>query len=102
MNWQQKAEALNALSEISLKIRHAGDWYVNQSVEVGGDDSAVVVGTYGNGTTPEVAIEDHWKRLCDELPSNQYLVIGRANERRHVRWNGFMWIDLPMKKGAQS
>ena len=96
MDWQHKAAALNALAKISIKCRAPGDWYVEQSVEI--KDDGLMIGEYGNGETPEAAIEDHWKCLVQELGS-KYLVANSGREdRRTARWNGFMWADVPEPK----
>jgi hypothetical protein len=96
MDWQQKAAALSALVEIQLICRKAGDWYVRQEVEI--KDGAILRGSYGNGTTPQEAVEDHWRQLVDEMtPTPMYLVVsagGGQRKRRAVRWNGFMWMDV--------
>lgn len=98
MNWEQKLHALNALAECSLRCRKPGDWYVEQRTEIGGD--GVLTSAYGNGVSPTGAINDHWKQLVDELPRGKYIVLDTSTSRRHVRWNGFMWIDLPVRKPA--
>jgi hypothetical protein len=92
MDWQQKAAALDALAEISIKCRGVGDWYVSQKVDV--KDGALLVGRYGNGATPQEAIEDHWRQLVDEIePTPKYLIARTySDERMPRRWNGFMWI----------
>lgn len=99
MDWQQKAEALNALAQINIRMRKAGDWYVQQSIEVKKQGSGMLSGQYGNGETPEAAIENHWGKLCEHLPVDSYIVIdAMCNTRRHVRWNGYMWLELPIEK----
>jgi len=101
LTWQEKAAALDALSEIRLLIRKPGDWYVHQNVSVG-DGSATLVGAYGNGETPEAALNDHWRALVTDLvgcgPTEKYLVVSGEKGNRRVRWNGFMWIELPQPK----
>lgn len=92
MDWQQKAEALSTLTELSVCCRKAGDWYVHQRLDVGGD--GFLIGTYGNGTTPEEAIENHWSKLVEHLPSDRYLVVGYGEKRKHWCWVGFMWREL--------
>lgn len=95
MEWQKKAAALNALKEISIKMRGVGDWYVQQNIEIGGN--GLLRGAYGNGKTPAEAIENHWMILVEEVPIGFYLVINATSDsRRHVRWNGYMWEDLPL------
>lgn len=97
MNFQQKAAALKALSEISVRIRGENNWYVNQNVEV--KAGGMLEGRYGNGETPESAIEDHWRALVEDLKPEEYLVIhAYGGKRRAVKWNGFMWEDTLEEK----
>jgi hypothetical protein len=94
MNYEQKLEALNALSEAALLMRKPGDWYVQQHVEV--KQGGILATLYGNGATPECAILDHWDQLVTNLPGGQYLVVHAAASelRQAVRWNGFMWARV--------
>lgn len=93
MTWEQKLQACKALKEeISLKMRKPGDWYVSQGIEC--KDGPFLKSKYGNGTTPQEAVENHWIELT-VLQPDQYLVIGgNKPDRRCVRWNGFMWEDI--------
>lgn len=93
MTWEQKLAACQALSACSLKMREPGDWYVSQDVEI--KDKSILKGEYGNGTTPEEAVEDHWTRLT-QLAAHEYLVTraGGGELRKAVRWNGFMWDQV--------
>lgn len=101
MDWQQKAEALDALAEITLKIRRAGDWYVSQNVDI--KDECVLRGAFGNGETPEAAIEDHWRQLVTDVPRGMYLIARPIHgQRRAVLWNGFMWADYPEPNRTQA
>jgi hypothetical protein len=96
VDWEQKFNALNAIAACVLIMRKPGDWYVSHpgtSVKDGG----CLVGSYGNGSTPQLAILDHWKVLVDDItPTEKYLVLNPASDdrRRAVRWNGFMWQDV--------
>lgn len=90
MDWQQKAAACAALADFSVRIRDVGNWYVSHRVDV--KDGCCLVGRYGNGATPQEAIEDHWKRITN-LDANQYLVANTTTNRRAVIWNGFMWAE---------
>ena len=94
MTWQEKAAALDALAEIQVMIRKPGDWYVSQRVEI--KDDGVLISSYGNGVTPEEAIENHWRELVDEIADTPKYLVVRAfqDQRRAVRWNGFMWQDV--------
>lgn len=106
MDWQQKAEALAALADLSIKFRERewrvggpDPWYVSQNVEV--KDGSILSSVCGNGHTPEEAIEDHWKQLVDDLTSRQYLIINvGTKDRRAVKWNGFMWQHVDERVAA--
>lgn len=95
MNWQQKAEALQKLSEISIKTRGIDDWYISQNVEI--KNGSVLESLYGNGTSPVDALNKHWEILTN-LEPGQYLVIRAMSENRQaVKWNGFMWETVVEK-----
>jgi hypothetical protein len=90
MTWEQKFEAINALSDTSLRMRSPGDWYIDcRGREVGGD--GFLTGMYGNGRTPEEAVNDDFEKMTTvEYP--KYIRIGDGNGGHiHVRWTGFMW-----------
>ncbi len=101
MSPDQMMAALNALSpvgEVALHMRKPGDWYLLvKGVEIGGDGTLGLVG--GNGLNPFNAIENYWNNATRNLPTSKYLVLSALQSgRRHVRWNGFMWEDLPVAK----
>jgi len=93
MDWQEKAKALHALADLSVVPRSAGNWYVSQGTEIGGD--GFLRDYYGEGSTPQAAIVDHWRQLVDELPPASYIVVHRSGRRLHFRWSKFMWALLP-------
>lgn len=104
MDWEQKLQALNALSECKLVMRKPGDWYVDQGTSIKEHGGCVLRGSYGNGRTPQEAVEQHWQELT-ELAANQYLVSkdifdGQTYNRKTVRWNGFMWDHVEEKTAA--
>jgi hypothetical protein len=98
MDWEQKFAALKSLSPLSsdcaVFMRKPGSWYVTLgSIEIGGDGVLTMVS--GDGDTPRAAIEDAWERVTS-LGPNRYLVLNAGSDaRRHVRWNGFMWAEVP-------
>jgi hypothetical protein len=93
MTWEQKLQALQALSDVSLRMRKPGDWYVDSRMEI--KDGPVLVGAYGNGKTPQAAVEDHWQQYALlPLDKGPIVVDAMRDSRRHVRWNGFMWQDV--------
>jgi hypothetical protein len=93
LTWEQKLAACQALAECSLKMRKPGDWYVSTSVEtIERGHEGMLVGRYGNGPTPEAAVEDHWRQItADDVKA--LVVRAMYPDRRKVRWNGFMWWD---------
>lgn len=91
MNYEQKLQALNAIGECKILMRSPGNWYVSQSTEV--KNNGMLEGRYGNGATPERAIEDHWESLTTLAP-HEYIVIHAGGNRKAVKWNGFMWEDV--------
>lgn len=94
MTWEQKLAALQSLTDTSLRMRKPGDWYVSAVGRgIGGD--GFLTGTYGNGKTPQEAVDDDWNQLTQFLPSDRYILVERAGKRRQVRWTGYMWEDCP-------
>ena len=93
VDWEQKLQALNAIGDCKLIMRQPGNWYVSQGVDV--KNIHVLEGRYGNGRTPQEAVEDHWNSLTN-LAEHEY-VVGRegcVGDRTAVRWNGFMWARV--------
>lgn len=91
MTWEQKLQAMTSLVgffNISLRMRHPGNWYVavtGRHVKSG----CVEYGRYGNGKTPQEAVENDWL-LYTNLKGTE--VIG-VNDKC-FKWNGFMWEQV--------
>lgn len=101
MTWEQKLEALQDIAECSLVMRKPGDWYVSQSVEIGGN--GMLSGVYGNGDSPEVAVFDHWYRLTENLKPYEYLVVNAyGDDRKQYRWTGYRWSSVTAKNAKVS
>ena len=92
LTWEQKMAALNALSPCSLIMRKPGDWYVQQDTDI--KDKSILRGEYGNGETPEEAVNDHWGRLTTITPPLYIVARASRDDRKAVRWNGFMWDSV--------
>lgn len=92
MNWEQKMQALQALGEVSLRMRKPGDWYVASHTEV--KDGPILKSDHGNGATPQDAIEDEWMKKVTNLGSKVLIIDAGRSCRRAVRWNGFMWQNI--------
>ena len=97
MTWEEKFAALQALGDCSLRMRQPGDWYVDaRGVDV--KEGGMLAGRYGNWTTPEAAVLDHWERYTTQVEAGQVVVINAmGGSRRHVRWTGYMWRDEPVE-----
>ena len=96
MEWQDKWRALISLTGTTadnyVGTDINGQWYVHLSgVEIA--DGAFLCSRTGRGDTPQLAIEKTWDDLA-YLKSTEWIVV-RANsdQRRCLRWNGFMWED---------
>lgn len=88
MTWEQKLEALNALCEHSLIMRAPGDWYVSSDLTI--IDECISSWDYGNGETPEEAVEDHWDKYAS-VAFPMYISNGTGKK---YRWNKFMWKEV--------
>jgi hypothetical protein len=94
MDWQVKLATIQALSSsVSLHMRKPEDWYVHSSgleIKLG----ATLRSPYGDGKTPEMAVNALWDQLTG-LSEDQYIVLNAyQTNRRAIRWNGWMWQDV--------
>lgn len=98
MNVKQKWAAIKALDpRASIQCRDLGDFYIEDSAHVG-DGSGIQIGKYGNGATPEEAVENHWE-IYSTLDQWHYICGALRQDdgtykRYRKRWNGFMWADV--------
>lgn len=96
MTYEQMFLAVKAICpDVALHCRAEGNWYVLcPGLEIGG--RSVLTGAVGNGSTPENAIQDLWTSLVRALSADRFLVVrATRDDRRHYRWAGFMWQELP-------
>ena len=97
MNWEEKLVALLTIDDdLAVTMRKPGNWYVSGGrCEIKRKGSGVLEGVYGDGKTPQEAVEDHWRQYVTDLPEGAVIVIDAMQKtRREVRWNGFMWADV--------
>ena len=93
MTWEQKLAALKSLTETHLKMREPGNWYVSAHArEV--QDGCVLSSSYGNGATPEEAVEDDFRKMTAVKYPKAIVVNYRGTREKRVRWNGFMWESV--------
>ena len=92
MAWEEKLAAFKALGDVHLEMRAPGDWYVADNIEIA--DNGLLIGEFGNGETPQKAVEDHWQKLVVDLAPTMHLYARVRCTYRRVRWNGFMWADV--------
>ena len=95
----QKWDAITAFDP-SARVEHRGnlhDWFIADGMHIG-DGSGVIVGTYGNGTTPQEAVDEHWRIYVEELGPDRYISAqireGAEYVQYRVRWNGFRWANI--------
>ena len=89
MNWEQKLMALKALCDTHLCMRKPGDWYVSAyGRDVVESEGCILAGSYGNGRTPQEAVESDWSVIAE--PGHALKITGKG----YMRWNGFMWETL--------
>jgi hypothetical protein len=95
VTWEEKFAAIQALArEASLKMRKPGDWYV-EAVGVEISEGCLLVGSYGNGRTPQEAVEDHWIKWTQLTGKQTHLVKNAMrDDRQTYRWNGYMWAEV--------
>lgn len=96
MNWEEKLAVLLTLDDnLSVTMRKPGNWYVSGGrCEIKRKGSGVLESAYGDGKTPQEAVEDHWRQYTT-LPDGAVIVIDAMRKtRREVRWNGFTWVDV--------
>ncbi len=81
--------ALKALTPTHLEMRAPGNWYVRAYARDKAE-GGMLIGIYGNGETPQAAIDDDWNQVsaADEI------VISGGGKQRRVRWTGYMWTDI--------
>lgn len=94
MTWEEKFLAIKAISpEVCLMMRKREDWYV-LARGVNRREKHVISGGGISGGTPEIAVERFWEWATDE---RYHLSVNYAGSHRELRWNGFMWEDVPQE-----
>lgn len=95
MTWEQKLAALQALGgECHLAMRSPGNWYVaEKGFSIGGD--GMLTSQTQSEPSPADAVEECWSQHVTNLPANRYLAVEGNDSRKHFRWNGYMWQELP-------
>jgi len=103
-SWEQKAEALQVLAQLVVRMRGPGDWYARceRTDLIRG---SMRHGVYGNGATPVEAIEHYFELLTTlERDGEKFdcIVVGELPPyRRHYVWSGFMWKELPVEAAQE-
>ena len=83
--------ALNAISTplgCDVKMREDRTWYVSVSAEI--SNAPFLESPTQAAPAPEAAIREAWASY-----STANKVVITLPVRRCVRWNGFMWADVP-------
>lgn len=92
MTYEEKFLALQSLTSHCLRMRRVGNWYVDSGLEI--KDGAIFSGDYGEGKTPEEAINNHWD-IYSKVKLPNTIVVNDYTENRHEYiWNGYMWKEV--------
>ena len=81
---------LNLTPAATLIRRCHGNWYVNapgREIKRG----AILDGAYGNGTTPDEAVDNDWKAITELAPGETIILDSMKPTRRSVEWTGSGW-----------
>ena len=100
MTWEQQIMACQAIGDFSLRMRHPGDWYVDHRGIEKKNGPILCGGCVTQAANPEVAVEKHWRWLTSDEDGDRVVINAYGENRREVRWNGFMWHDVPTEKAA--
>lgn len=96
MNWEEKFAAIKAIGgmDTAITMRSPGDWHVTGTrIEIAHD--GMLLSTTEHGRSPQEAVELRWKQLTELTGKQTHLVLNAyGDNRRHVRWNGYMWVDV--------
>lgn len=103
--FKEKWAALNALTSefAGCEMRMHTDMMFSVAIagraEIG--NKHMLTSLCGRGNTPEAAIDDLWRQATN-LKDDEFIVINASDrsKRRQVRWNGFMWADVPALSGG--
>lgn len=87
-SWQDRLAAMQVLADASVRMRKPGDWYVQQGISV--SNGVILSGYYGNGSTPEAAVEDHW-RIYTRLDEGTWIAVKDGDDRMNAVWDGDAW-----------
>lgn len=91
--WEEKLSVLQAISNVALRMRAIGDWYVDSNMAIAG--GGTVQGGYGNGATPQEAVEKHWDLYVTNLPKDRFIDVGT---KQYQRFSDFVWVPREAKK----
>ncbi len=96
MTWEEKFRALRALDPtVCLMMRDDGIWFVPAGRRAIGQPGAFTC-VQESGLTPEEAVNEIWDRYMSEALGESALLLDPFSDTpRKVRWNGFMWQDVP-------
>lgn len=95
--WQERLEKIREISKhAEVKMRRPENWYV--SAEMFHDDgNGMLIGHYGEGRSPDQAVESHWAIYANGVPFK--------HGNLWFRWNadeGWEGADRPPTKRARN
>lgn len=106
LTWEQKLKALNNLTPTEVKFRAPGDWYCYCSGGMSICNGSICSSSYGNGATPEEAVNECFK-LYSEITLDNFYKTKEKDKRKYIKvygssgdsdryyfWDDFMWKEV--------
>ena len=94
LTWEEKLEIIQSIEGMFsfntfLAMRKPGNWYVQSRTHIYTENSPMIHGNYGNGKTPQEAVENHFKIYVEDIKDNQYV----EYEGKKYRFEGHIWKE---------
>lgn len=90
LTWEEKLQAMRSVdSDCCVHMVKPGDWICNLPGMIGGEVENALISDFGAGVEPRIAVADAWYKI-ENLEAGRYIV----KDKRHLRWNGFMFADV--------
>ena len=106
LSWEEKYEFLKVICpRASINMRAPGNWYFNSDMGVG--NGSVVSGSYGNGISPQTAVENHFniysqitfeRFMSNPKDKREYIRVYGEKEDRYFFYSKYGWKEISRKE----